>query len=228
MSAWPLSLPVEIASGKCLKWRLPATVALAFACAACQPTPRSPDRPEALATQVIVTEETAVQTSPEPPLEVAPDSPQVEAMLPQGPQSQPPPSEEPLPGDPGSAAVDSPPAADLTGELSPEERPPEEEPLADAGPALPWEFAAEPPNLLSRPVPVFPDWADFEEIIGAEARFRIWLDAEGRVTRAELVEASVEIVVEPAREALLASRYLPVVTPDGFPVAVSFEETLQF
>lgn len=116
---------------------------------------------------------------------------------------------------------------------------PPEEPLAEKAPvdegaseplgtALPMQFAAEPPRLLSRPVPVFPDWADFDEIIGAVARFRVWIDAEGQVSRVELIDASAKAVVDPVREALLASRYTPVITPEGFPVPVSFVETVRF
>ncbi|MCC5840834.1 MAG: hypothetical protein JJT96_11975 [Opitutales bacterium] len=221
-------MPVEIASGKWMTWRLPVAVALGFACAACQPAPRSPDRPEPLATQVSAPESAPVQPAPATQTEMVADPvPPGEAVILQDPPGEKLTEESPVPDDPPFTAPGIAETADLTDEFTPDERPPED-PVAADGPALPWEFAAEPPNLLSRPVPVFPDWADFDEIIGAEARFRIWLDAEGRVTRAELVEASAEVIVEPVREALLASRYRPVLTPDGFPVAVSFEETIVF
>ncbi|MCC5804821.1 MAG: hypothetical protein JJU00_00710 [Opitutales bacterium] len=108
---------------------------------------------------------------------------------------------------------------------------PEPEPVlpAESFPKqLPAAFAAEPPVRTHRPVPVFPHWADIDEILGSHAVFRVDIDERGNVLRAELIETTAEDNVEPAREALLESRYRPVRSPAGVPIRATIVERIEF
>lgn len=93
---------------------------------------------------------------------------------------------------------------------------------------LPTAFAAEPPKRLHRPVPVFPAWTDLDQVLGSHALFRVYIDETGSVTQAELIETTAEDNVGPAREALLESRYQPVLSPAGFPVRATIIERIEF
>ena len=106
----------------------------------------------------------------------------------------------------------------------PEPEPPDTSPPNHLPPA----FAADPPERIHRPVPVFPPWTDIDEILGSHAVFRIDIDEGGNVIRAELLETTAEDNVEPAREALLESRYRPVLSPAGVPVRATIVERIEF
>ena len=89
-------------------------------------------------------------------------------------------------------------------------------------------FTADPPELLSRPIPMFHESADLDAIAGSSVRFRIMVDEEGAVVEAELIETTHPGNVAAAREAILQSRYRPVRTPQGMAIRVTLEEALEF
>ncbi len=89
-------------------------------------------------------------------------------------------------------------------------------------------FAADPPELLYRPVPMFQESADLDAIAGSEARFRIVVNEAGAVLEAVLLETTHPANVTAARDAILQSRYRPMRTPQGFAIQVTLEETLEF
>ncbi len=149
----------------------------------------------------------------------------------------PPPPEPPAEAAPPVASPPEPAAADITAEALPAPaEPPPAEPVqpVPASPDepqpghLPAAFAADPPERIHRPVPVFPRWADIDEILGSHAVFRVDIDEGGNVLHAELLETTAEDNVEPAREALLESRYRPVRSPAGVPVRATIVERIEF
>lgn len=151
------------------------------------------------------------------------------------PRDEPPPPGEPVPREPPAPPPPEPPAEAAPPVASPPE-PAAADITAEALPApaepqpghLPAAFAADPPERIHRPVPVFPRWADIDEILGSHAVFRVDIDEGGNVLHAELLETTAEDNVEPAREALLESRYRPVRSPAGVPVRATIVERIEF
>lgn len=136
----------------------------------------------------------------------------------------------PVPAEHTSTEADAPPpeaAAPAPAEdPAPEREAPAPAPPADDG--LLTSFEGARPALVSMPVPVFPRGIDFEAVIPGWVDFSVHLDAQGRVTAVELLEASHPALVEPAREALEEARFEPVLAPIGMPVPVEFRHRVEF
>lgn len=99
---------------------------------------------------------------------------------------------------------------------------------APAGFVLLPEFKAELPVRVSMPVPIFPDWIDFDVMIPGWVEFMVKIDTTGDVIDVTFIEASHPDLRAPAEAALREAVYTPVYDPQGLPFGVSFRDRVEF